>query len=950
MRFFTGWSGSMWWVAVLSWIAGGFFSAPLLAGERVRVGVHENGPAVFIDAGGEAGGFHIDLLRDAAAKRGWSLEFIAGSRRENRDRLLADELDLLVDVDAATAAARGLQTGARTILSDWGRIYVRDRAIRSLPDLDGSHIVGVAGDPRTTGLKSLLEAMDVAYTFQDVPWHDAVLKRVAAAKADAGVVPRTFGLINARRFAVHDSGIVCCPRQRRFAVAAGRHADLLRALDDHLESLKADRRSLYWRSFHEWYGRPAEQPLSGWVWAGLMAALLVAALLVMGFLLLRRRLERHSGALRREINERKQVDIRLRQSYEQLTARNRELESAREQAEHATRTKEVFVANMGHELRTPLNTTIGMLDLVLRDEPAITSRGREYLNQAKTAALSLSTLLNSILDLSTIDKGEVKPRKMVFNLRELVVNACSLQAEKARAKDIGISWEIDASVPNHFRGDPESLSRILGHLLDNAVKFTDGGRITVTVRMVSETAGGEVVDRQDEAVHFSVRDTGIGVPREKMAAIFNSFTQGDGSSSRRYGGIGIGLSIAKRLVALLEGRIWVESPGSGQGSTFHFLARFESADGDETAVAAETIPAHKSLRILLAEDVAEDTALAIVRLEQRGHQVTVARNGHQAIAAFDNGFYDLLLMDLQMPGMDGFAATRAIRERERKKYPGARLPIIAITASSDPDIRDKCLAADMDGQIGKPLDLGKMFTVLARVSHHPAPNAGMVPPVETDGKFPLPPLPGIDVEAGLATWGGDSRAYRTALAGFRRGHAGDLHGLHEALEKKDHAAAKRISHALKGVAGNLAATDLARAATALDVALLKGETDLQPLLIRVEETMAVFMDSCARLSPATDGGRAGGPETGSDSGDRPDPELIALMGRFYQQLADADPSEADTTLPELRSGLAGLVDETTLARLAAQVEDFDYRAARETLAAMAGTLGDAWVEGLKNGS
>jgi signal transduction histidine kinase/CheY-like chemotaxis protein len=410
-------------------------------------------------------------------------------------------------------------------------------------------------------------------------------------------------------------------------------------------------------------------------------------------------------------HHRESLEEQVSQRTAELQRVNAELIFSRDKAEEGSRAKREFLANMSHEIRTPMNGITGMTELALGTD--LTADQRDYLNSVKTSTDSLLTVVNDILDFSKIEAGKLDLDMISFRLRQRIEDTVKLVAVPARQKGLNVHCDIGPDVPEFVVGDPIRLGQILLNLTGNAIKFTEHGEVTVAVSVLA-------FETDAVALEFAVRDTGIGIPLDKQQTIFEAFSQADGSMTRRFGGTGLGLTISARLVAMMGGTIRVESR-MGHGSCFRFVAHMRIGELTGNAgippapAASAAMAAHTPhpLRILLAEDNAVNRKLAVRLLEKHGHLVTVAVNGREAMDALIRDPFDAILMDVQMPEMNGLEATAAIRRSERGT--SRHIPIIAMTAHAMKGDREQCLECGMDAYLSKPIRSQELLAALESV-------------------------------------------------------------------------------------------------------------------------------------------------------------------------------------------------------------------------------------------
>ena len=565
----------------------------------------------------------------------------------------------------------------------------------------------------------------------------------------------------------------------------------------------------------------------------------------------------------RDITERKLAEQALRESNLRLTetlatvrstslqleATMEELAAASQEARAASQAKSEFLANMSHEIRTPINGIVGLVDL-LQLTP-LTEHQRKYVEMVSGSTQALLRVISDILDVSKIEAGKLELEEAGFELGECLSDTMRVYAVGAEKKGLHVAIRVQPDVPNTLVGDGARLRQIVGNLVGNAVKFTHQGQVTLEV----ETEWSDI-DRC--CLHFVVKDSGIGIPADQQRLIFEAFRQADGSTTRKYGGTGLGLAICSRLVALMGGRIWVESE-PGRGSAFHFLAWFTLCDDIRPCVseapagadAQEPLETQRRCSILLVEDNSVNREVLVALLECEGHEVVSSPDGRDAVEQITRrgaGTFDLVFMDVQMPVMDGLAATVAIRAWEQEH--GARhVPIIAVTANSMKGDRECCLAAGMDDYVAKPVGIGALRTALAAwagagsrsLDARIQPAAWIS--VDTSESVPTAThAPPMDMASTLENFDGNQAIFDRVVDRFLSSVPDLLDELKEAARGANAERLKVAAHGLKGAAANICAEPTRRAA--LRIETMAAELRLED----VESALADLEGEWTRLS------------------------------------------------------------------------------------------------------
>ena len=495
----------------------------------------------------------------------------------------------------------------------------------------------------------------------------------------------------------------------------------------------------------------------------------------------------------------------------------------KEKAEQAAATRAAFLANMSHEIRTPMNAIIGFSDILLDEE--LSTHQRKQLSTINQSAKSLLHILNDILDSAKLDKGKFQLEYRDFSLVEEVDSVVSTLWLQAQHKNLDINLNIEKNIQRFYHGVPDRLRQVLTNLVGNAIKFTEKGHVDITIK-----------SEADGFLTFAISDTGIGMTQQQLAAIFDAFSQADESMSRRFGGTGLGTTISKQLVELMGGTISASSEFD-KGSTFTFTLPVKIATASASLDKKQDQVVLPQLSVLIVDDIEQNIDLLSLILKRHGHVISVARNGEQALLKMESEGFDVVLMDIQMPVMDGLTATKKRRIYETENgLP--RLPIIALTASVLPQDKKSAQLAGMDGFANKPIDIRQLIGEIA--------NTIIIDQVDTLPKDPVSTQKAtIDLEKGIDLWGSKTTLFNEVI-NFLNKSDRELCSLVSLVQSNDWATLENIAHKYKGVAGNLALNQLMLTFTELEQITRKHKQSDALLLIETIQNEVDAISKCAQ--------------------------------------------------------------------------------------------------------
>lgn len=625
------------------------------------------------------------------------------------------------------------------------------------------------------------------------------------------------------------------------------------------------------------------------------------------------------------------------------------LNRAKQEAEKASQAKTEFLARMSHEIRTPMNAIINMSNLAMSTEDE--DQRRRYLTLVQQSGQTLLNIINDILDLSKVESGHMVLEKVDFDLISTLEATIASLENQAHDKGLYLNLHISPHIQTFLKGDPLRLQQIILNLMGNAIKFTDRGSVTISVDST------ELQDLPDmdkgppkHQFLFQIKDTGVGIAREHQEKIFEAFGQADTSISRKYGGTGLGLTISKQILDMMGGRIWFTSE-AGHGTTFFFSLCMES--GSESRLQNEFMKAGHiqnyapPSKILLTEDNECNIEVALAMLKVLGHEVTVARNGIEAIQLMRSRNFDVVLMDVEMPRMNGIEATRRIRSGEAGEH-NKKIRIIALTAHALVGYREKCIAVGMDAYLSKPFSMDSLVQLLGGVApdkskklqhiHNSVDELSV--PVDGDSEI-------LNVNRATQRLYGDVKMYRKLCFMFARQIPGQMEKLHQEVARKNYKQIAFLAHALKGNCANISAMKCHRAFDALDHAARSGNAaEIVKCFKRVTHSIKEVMeavehlkDSWKKAAPKDEKEEAASLEKGGGSKTNP----LNILNNIERVQLKMENGQFDDEDQQILKELADLVDPQQLERLSWEISQFEFQKACETLQDIHTTLSERIV-------
>lgn len=602
--------------------------------------------------------------------------------------------------------------------------------------------------------------------------------------------------------------------------------------------------------------------------------------------------------------------------FKQLQREIVERKKAEHKAESASQAKSQFLANMSHELRTPLNAVIGMSYLMSRDE--LSDKQRQRLQKMDSSAQLLLSLINDILDFSKNEAGMLQLEKIPFTLSEIFENLQKLNSSILEEKQLALNFVVADDVPQELLGDPMRLGQILLNLLTNAIKFTHQGHIEVKVQSQA---------RYEESVTllFSVQDTGIGIDEDKKGQLFQSFSQLEDSTTRLYGGTGLGLVICKQLTELMHGEIWVESE-KNCGSQFYFSVDLGLTSGQhlkgKSVAHINQIPQWPGIKILLVEDVVVNQEVIVTILEETQMFIDVANHGLEALECVQGSNYDLILMDIQMPEMNGYQATQKIRDWFDEK----QLPIVAMTAYSLAEDRQKCIKVGMNDFIAKPIVVKKLFQILQKWL--PAPSDFIaVAPIGQDKEWQKIQkiLSGVDVKDAMTRCKNEPKQLYKLLSDWVNLYQKQMPELRQLIISQAWENADKIVHAMKGSSGNLCLIDIYEMAVGLKITLNQQELDKSmSLFLRMEQGVVSLAGDLNQLHHQIDRKESEPQNTRLIEAKIYDPIKVDQLIQQLKPLIKGNNLQAEQVFERLDESLTPDIFKAHLDRLRDELSDFDF--------------------------